>query len=82
MTKKTLGIFAILLLLAAPSMSFAEESKTTDSNCWTNDVLTVLGIDSHGEDTVTTGSGTDSHDKDAVTTDFDTDSYDEDGFFL
>ncbi len=78
MTKKILGIFTILLLLAAPSMSFAEESKTTDSNCWTDDLLTVFGIDSHGEDAVTT----DSNDKDAATTDFDTDSYDEDGFFL
>ena len=47
MTKKTLGIFAILLLLASPSMSFAEEAVQGSTTEWLED---TLDTDSYDED--------------------------------
>ncbi|MCK5855653.1 MAG: hypothetical protein KAG56_10555 [Sulfurovaceae bacterium] len=49
MIKKIVGILSILLLLAAPSFAFADNTQT-NPNGWVDDIETDFDIDSYDED--------------------------------
>lgn len=50
MTKKVISLFAMILLLAAPTMIVADEIQVANPNGSVEDVSTDFGTDSYDED--------------------------------